>query len=164
MQTADQSWILCRSKPNQQKWAMENVRRVRPDYECYLPRWYNPDLRRIDYMFGTYMFVRVIARQWHCLQGVWGLASVLIGLEGLALTVLDSDIEKIKRLENRNGLVQLDLRRLQPGAGVRIVAGPLQFQVGRFARHGARGRVYVVLDLLGKETRVELDEKIVAAM
>jgi transcription antitermination factor NusG len=156
----DQSWILCRSKPNQQAWAVENVARVRPDYECYLPRWHNPDTRKVEYMFGTYMFVRVIDRQWHCLNGIWGLAYVMVNNAG-ATTVPDADIVRIKKDEGRNGLVKIDLKRLQPGAEVRITAGPLQFCFGRFQRRSRKGYVRVALDLLGKETSVELDEKVV---
>jgi transcription antitermination factor NusG len=160
----DQSWILCRSKPNQQRWAVENVARVRPDYECYLPQFYDPDLRRMAYMFGTYMFVRIIERQWHCLSGIWGLASVLVSAEGTACTVKDEEIAGIRKLEDRNGVVKIKLKRLEPGAEVRITAGPLQFCYGRFVRHTRKGYVRVALDLLGKETSVELDEKAVAAV
>src|SRR5271155_5412155 len=97
----DQSWILCRSKPNQQRWAAENVKRVRPDYECYLPRFYDPDARKTIFMFSQYMFVRVIGRQWHCLQGIWGLSCVVKNMDGYALTVIDREIERIKNLEDR---------------------------------------------------------------
>ena len=38
----------------------------------------------------------------------------------------------------------------------------LIFHVGRFVKHGRRGRVSVLLDLLGKAVPVELDEKIVS--
>ena len=155
----DQTWILCRSKPNQQRWAVENIARVRPDYECYLPRWYDPDLRKIAYMFGTYMFVRVIERQWHCLSGIWGLAYVMTNNEG-ACAVKDAEIDGIRKLEDRTGVVKIKLKRLEPGAEVRIVAGPLQFTFGRFIKHSRKGFVRVSIDgLLGKSTPVELEER-----
>ena len=154
----DQSWILCRSKPNQQAWAVENVARVRPDYECYLPRWYNPDLRKVVYMFGNYLFVRVIQRQWHCLSGIWGMAYVLTNLDG-ACIVPDRDIERIKKLEDKHGVVRLNLRRLQPGARVMITAGPLKFNYGTF-RDGKKDVCRVELDsFLGKSVTTLVDRK-----
>jgi transcription antitermination factor NusG len=115
------------------------------------------------YMFGTYMFVRIIDRQWHCLRGIWGMSNVLTNKEGVQV-VPDRDISKIRAMEDRHGVVKIVLRRLQPGAEVQILAGPLQFSFGRFIKHGRRGRVYVSLDMLGKETSIELPEKAVVAV
>ena len=89
------------------------------------------------------------------------MAYVLTNMEG-ALVVPDRDIDKIRGMEDKHGVVKLNLRRLQLGAEVRITAGPLQFHMGRFVKHGRRGRVSVLLDLLGKAVPVELDEKIVS--
>ena len=76
--------------------------------------------------------------------------------------VKDAEIADIRKLEDRNGVVKIKLKRLELGAEVQITAGPLQFCYGRFQRHSRKGYVRVAVDLLGKETSVELDEKVVA--
>jgi hypothetical protein len=162
----ERSWILCRSKHNRQEWASENIRRVRPDYEVYLPRYYDPDLRKVVFMFGNYMFVRAVAGQWHCLSGVWGLSCVVLSrVMEEPYIVIDSEINRIKGMEDKNGVVKMALRRLQPGARIIITAGPLQFCAGWFKNHSRRGFVVVEVDgLLGKSAPVELEQKIVSPM
>ena len=160
----ERRWILCLSKHNRQEWASENIRRVRPDYEVYLPRYYDPDLRKVVFMFGNYMFVRAVAGQWHCLSGVWGLSCVVLSrVHEEPYVVIDREIDRIKRMEGKNGVIKMDLRRLQPGARVTITAGPLQFRAGWFKSHSRRGFVVVDVDgLLGKSSPVELDQRAVS--
>jgi transcription antitermination factor NusG len=64
----------------------------------------------------------------------------------------------------RSGLIDLPKLRLEPGARVRVLQGPLQDQIGLLATLRPHERVLVLLQLLGGQQRVELAKDAIEAI
>jgi transcription antitermination factor NusG len=61
-------------------------------------------------------------------------------------------------------LIELPKLRLEPGARVRVLQGPLQDQIGLLAALRPHERVLVLLQLLGGQQRVELAQSSIEAV
>jgi transcription antitermination factor NusG len=68
------------------------------------------------------------------------------------------------RSRERAGLIELPKLRLEPGARVRILQGPLQDHIGLLAALRPHERVLVLLQLLGGQQRVELARNVIEAV
>ena len=81
-------------------------------------------------LFPGYAFVLVAASWW---TARWSPGVIRIIMNGLQPAhVSDAVINEIKSRE-RGGLVELPKLRLEPGARVRVLQGPLQDQIGLLA-------------------------------
>ena len=77
-------------------------------------------------------------------EDAWGLGS-------------DNIIDDIQRHEDENGFVVLgDRAGLKKGDKVRITDGAMADQIGIFDAPSDQHRVYLLLELLGREVRVRL--------
>jgi transcription antitermination factor NusG len=71
--------------------------------------------------------------------------------------VRDDEIERMRRQENRDGIIVLPLVRFQPGERLRVTRGPLRDQVGIVhAGMTARQRVAVMFTMFSRECCVDL--------
>src|SRR5262249_60611334 len=94
----------------------------------------------------------------------WSPGVVRLIMDGwLPAQVPDAVIGEIRSRE-RNGWVELPKLRLEPGARVRVLQGPLQDQIGLLAALRPHERVLVLLQLLGGQQRGELARNAVAAI
>ena len=85
--------------------------------------------------------------------GVVGLVSM--GTEPAALA--DGVIEDIRAREGEDGVIDLEAERaLRAGDEVRVCDGPFRDAVGLFAAAGDRERVFVLLNLLGRQVRARI--------
>ncbi|MEX0852708.1 MAG: transcriptional activator RfaH [Bauldia sp.] len=102
--------------------------------------------------FPRYLFVEMVLGRdrWRSVNGTVGVARLV--MEGdQPMPVAPGVVEALLALADSSGLLSLE-RRLEPGQRVRIVTGPLAGLVGQLAALDERGRVKVLLDVLG--TRV----------
>jgi transcriptional antiterminator RfaH len=121
-------------------------------YECYLPRIRAHS--RITVLFPGYLFVRVIDRWWTISNTVGVIALLRSGDKPAQLR---DDVVTAIRSKERNGLVKLPQPPgLKIGDKVRIVRGSFQDRVGLFDGMSARDRSHVLLELLGRQVRVEI--------
>ena len=74
---------------------------------------------------------------------------------GRAQGVADRIIDDIRSRE-RNGIVELPERQLRPGDRVRILAGPFQGELALYQSMRPRERIEVLLQLLGRQSRIVL--------
>jgi len=127
---------------------------------AYLPlmrQWPRPAVGSdVAPLFPGYLFVRASARRLHRVQhtpGVRGL--VVFGGEPARLN--DAVIDFLRAREGADGIVRTD--PLPGGAAVRITNGPLRGLVAVLdSRLIGRERVLVLLDILQRQTRVEMPE------
>jgi transcriptional antiterminator RfaH len=143
-------WAVAQAETLFEHVAQRNLERV--GFESYLPRI---EIRhRIVPLFPSYFFVRIVA--------VWGVIVAtpgvirLLGADEQPSRVLDAVVDGIRRREV-NGVVQLPKQRgLAIGDRVRVANGTFNGQFGLYAGQAPHDRIAVLLELLGRSTRVEL--------
>lgn len=157
----EKKWIVARTQSNREKWAAENV--ARQGFEFYLPRIqeaYKAHGRVVETgrpLFPCYLFVRTDG-PWRFLTGTFGVAGIILNGEGPAI-LPDDAVDQLKALEV-DGYVSLPPPPapidLIPGDTVRIQSGALEGQTGVYEGMASATRQRVLLDYLGKRTRVLL--------
>ncbi|HQU15388.1 MAG: transcription/translation regulatory transformer protein RfaH [Chromatiales bacterium 21-64-14] len=156
------SWYLVYGKPRQERVALENLRRQ--GFEAYFPLVRQRRRRRgqavltVEPMFPRYLFVCFDAERdhWGPIRSTLGVVS-LVRFGAALARVPDSLVALLRSREDGEGVQDLPAPGFRPGAGVRIVVGPLAGYEGIF--HGANGRdrVTVLLHVCGQHTPVQLD-------
>lgn len=148
-------WIAVKTKTRRERWARDNI--VAQGFECYLPVIEGKD-RKLEALFPRYLFVKYTG-PWHVLLNTYGVSGLV--MTGDRPDVMpDKQIKKLKRLENRDGVIvlpsQVQQRKAEPKPGdhVKIQAGALQGKVGIYEGQDSRDRVRVLMDYLGRKTPV----------
>ena len=161
-------WFAVCCKPRQEQVAQENL--VRQGFHVYLPRIQLKKRRRgcwidvIEVLFPRYVFIRVDTTKKsvasvHSTRGVVGL--VRFGEQ--PAVVADDVIEAIIRREVPDTGLHQDCRPLFcAGDAVRMVEGPFVGMEGIFVQEEGEKRVMVLLELLGKSSKVRMDRDLVA--
>jgi transcriptional antiterminator RfaH len=149
-------WIVVKTKPSQEKWAAENVKRQ--GCKFYLPQY--PQMVRVRQkvqemrgkpLFPSYLFVDTEARsdQWRWLLGTFGVSSVMMRGDKPAPIPLKV-IDDLVRRQGEDGLILLPVRQqFHEGQKVRVRNGPFQSYLGLYKGQTAGDRQKVLLDFLG---------------
>ena len=155
-------WYAVYTQCRMETWARANL--WERGVEAYLPRYHKRrrHARRTEWiaapLFPRYLFARVdLSNTGRRLVGAApGVVSlVCMGREPASLA--DAVIEDIRAREGEDGLIDLERERaLRPGEEVRVCEGPFRDAVGLFAAPGDRDRVFVLLNLLGREVRARI--------
>ncbi len=155
-------WFVVRTHPNGEFKAMHHVQRQGFDayLPCYLKR--RRHARKVDHvrspLFPGYLFVGMNPEtaRWRALNSTVGVAE-LICHGGQPAPVPDDIIEDIRQHEDEQGLVVLgDRAGLKKGDKVRITDGAMTDHIGIFDAPSDEQRVYLLLELLGREVRVKM--------
>lgn len=146
-------WYVVMTKPQRENWARENV--LKQGAEPYLPR-----VSPTEVLFPSYMFVCTTGA-WRFLRGTFGVMDVVAFGESPA-QVPHRDIAGIRALEGPDGFVQLPdwqhrQRLPRPGEEVEVRSGLFEGSRGLCEGMPGHDRVCLLLDLLGRRTRVTLD-------
>lgn len=152
------------TKPNCEALASTNL--ARQGYEHYCPRFRVERPQKsalIRPLFPRYMFI-LIERTWYSIRGTRGISTVLMN-EGGPQYLPDTIIESLRRREGSDGLVNLTPPpRFLPGDAVKTPEGPLAGHLMIYEGMSAKDRVNVLIEMLGRKTRVEVPEsELVAA-
>ena len=162
-------WYVLNTHVHAETKAAFHIRRQ--GFECYLPRYMKRcrHARRIDHvptpMFPRYLFARFDADndQWRSLRSTIGVVSLIFQGERPA-PLSEEAITEIQSREDERGMVALSAKRdFVSGDKVRIIEGALSEHVGLFDCADARRRVFVLLDLLGREVKVRLPMEAIAS-
>ena len=123
-------------------------------FETYLPLIRVK--KRVVPLFPAYIFVRLGETGWSRVDGTVGVRSLLRSNEKPA-KITDDVLEAI-RSQEKNGLIKLPEKGplWQKGDRIRIASGSFLGQIGLFDGMTAHERVFVLLDLFGRQTRTEL--------
>ena len=142
---------------------------LKQGYGAYLPRYrrIRRHARRVERvlapLFPRYLFVRVDmeVQRWRPILYTWGVHD-LVRFGNKPAPVPDQVIEQIVGREDENGAVRLDLPQFIEGQSLRITDGALSDIVGLFSEMKSDRRVVMLLEILGRQVRVEVPAEGVA--
>jgi len=153
--------VVVRTKPQRELYAADNL--ARQGYEYYLPRIlvHQVNMHRIipQPLFPCYIFVHVVDR-WRSLLSTYGVLSLVTHGSSPAI-IPDTEIQKLKQREDDNGFVLLEEAPagFRPGDTVRVKEGLHAGTKGIYDGVSARDRVRVLMDYLGRKTKVLISEE-----
>jgi transcriptional antiterminator RfaH len=163
------SWHVVQVHPHAEAKAQRHL--ARQGFATYLPRYLKRrrHARRTETvaapLYPSYLFVTFnpLIHRWRSIHSTIGVARLVCNGD-VPAAVDDAIIYGLKSREDAEGFIQL-ARRPQFVAGdkVRINDGLFCNCLGLFEGMGARERVAVLLELLGRKVRVVLDEELVVA-
>jgi transcription antitermination factor NusG len=158
-------WFVARVHPSRENSAQFNLERL--GFRSFAPR-----VRRtvrharksrtvLAPLFPGYIFLILdLSRdRWRAVNSTFGVASLIMGAEQ-PMPVPSGVVEALMVSEN-SGLIRLD-DDLAIGQKVRIVSGPFAEALCRLVHLDDRGRVRVLLELMGTEVTAQLDRARVA--
>lgn len=152
-------WHVVQTQPRQERVAFAHL--ARQGFTPYLPllRKTRRHARRTDVvtqpLFPGYLFAGFDpdAARWRAVNGTTGcLRLICCGDRPAALP--ERVIEAIRAREDTEGFVTLNPPSFLPGMAVRIVEGPFADLTGLFEARTDQERVVLLLNLLGRPTRV----------
>jgi transcription antitermination factor NusG len=162
----EERWFVARTLPHQENRAQLNLHRL--GFRSFVPR-----LRRtvrharrlrdtLQPLFPGYIFVIIdlSKHRWRSINGTFGVASLIMGAEQ-PRPVLQGVVEGLIASCKTCGVVRLD-DSLEIGQRVRIVSGPFAETLCRLAHLDDRGRVRVLLEIMGMEVAAQLDRSAIA--
>jgi transcriptional antiterminator RfaH len=159
---ARKRWFVVRTHPNGEFRALANI--LRQGFDVYLPRYLKRrrHARKTDTvqtpLFPGYLFVGMDPDcvRWRALNSTIGV-SELICHSGQPAPIPDDVIEDIRRHEDENGYVVLgEHAGLKQGDKVRITDGAMTDHIGIFDAPSDQHRVFLLLELLGRQVRVKM--------
>ncbi len=154
-------WHLLLCKPNQNHVAFRHLRRQ--GVELFMPRhkaerrWRGRIIQDVRPVFAGYVFFSPdpIQPNWHKIRTAPGVAQ-LIGFGANGPAVVPSEIVGgIMQRCDAEGLLQQD-QDLSSGDKVRITSGPFRDFVTTIEQVDPERRIHVLLELLGRSTKVVL--------
>ena len=162
-------WYVVHTHARAEAMAREHLERQ--GFETYLPCYLRRrrHARRVEEvpapLFPRYMFVTFDPGRvaWRPILSTIGVSNLLSEGER-PLPVPEGVVEEIAAQENDDGLVSM--AREEPyrrGDMVRVTGGPMGGLIGLFDGLSDRERVWVLLDLLGRQLRVKVPDAAVAA-
>ena len=144
---------------------------TRQGFSTYLPRYLKRrrHARKIETvtapLFPRYLFVAIdrATQGWRSIQSTIGVARlVCTGDEPAAVPL--GVISDLRQREDENGLIPLNIApRFAPGDKIRVLDGLFTGCLGLFQGMTDQERVAILLDMLGRKTRVVLDGEAVTA-
>ncbi len=171
MQAAQPNWFAVVTKPRQEQIALENLQRQ--DFECFLPLAENPYQKRnkknkrlIEPLFPRYLFINAIAEVQNLapVRSTRGVISMVRFGTELAV-VPDSIIQAIKnRIDPTTGLIQIKPVEIKTGDKVRVFDGPLAGITGIVHERNSETRTLILMELLGRQTIVQVDSLLLQAL
>lgn len=132
-------------------------------FRSFLPRFQKTvrharQLREvIALVFPGYIFLILDAERdrWRSINGTFGVAR-LVSAQGRPIPVPSGIVEALIAAVDQSGLVRLG-GELRPGQAVRVVAGPFAGGLGVLERLDTKGRVRVLLKIMGGEAPFIMD-------
>lgn len=152
------SWLVAFTKPRSEILAQEHLERQ--GFEVLCPMMRVQKQRRFKWtwveepLFPRYLFVGAKKGQsWAPVRSTVGVAS-LVKFGGIYATVPDILIEALRQGAEA---VQVHRPLFQQGQKLRIIAGPYASLEAVFEMQEGTDRAMVLLDLLGRQTRLSVD-------
>lgn len=152
-------WFVVYTQPLKETVARQHLEEQ--GYDVYLPMFKKTrrHARRIDEvlqpLFPRYLFVALDLKldAWRAVNGTRGVAYLLLN-DGNPLGISTSIIEELKILEN-DGVVPIEcVSTFTKGESLRVVDGAFKDQVAVFQRMDDKQRVQLLLNFLGRDTRI----------
>lgn len=168
MMTGSQ-WYVAQTHPRSEAKAAEQLQRQ--GFSTYLPRFSKRrrHARRVDVvavpLFPRYLFVSVdmATQRWLSIRSTVGVTRLICNGD-VPAAVHGSIVEALRQREDERGFIQLAQRPFRMGEELRVLDGAFTGTLGMFEGMTDNERVTILLDLLGRKVRVNIDmESVVAA-
>jgi transcriptional antiterminator RfaH len=159
------AWYVVRSKPRAEAFAAANLRSK--GVEVFYPRLASRLARNTttEPLFPGYLFARlVLDRQYHVVAWTPGVAH-LLGFGGGQPSAIDEGIVSSLRARAGGDEILFPRPAFRVGDPVEVRSGPFAGLLAVIDRPcSAAGRVHVLLDLLRRQTRIDLPASAVAPL
>ena len=167
MNVCSQNWFAVYTKPRQEQIALFNLEGQ--SFECFLPmaeangQCRSARIKALhEPLFPRYLFLKAAPEAQslatvRSTRGVVGLVRAgfeLIKIHGSVIAALKT------RMHPATGLIRIDSIGLNNGDRVRVSDGPFATLEGVFKEHRGRTRSLLLLEILGRETAVEVDARL----
>jgi transcriptional antiterminator RfaH len=157
----NRSWYLVYTKPRQENLAQENLQRQ--GYETYLPRIYQSrrrngrHIKTIEAFFPRYLFIKLDTEtdNWAPIRSTIGV-SKMVRFDGIPAVVPEQLIQSLQSNDDEDGIQNLVQKNLMRGDKVTIIDGPLAGYQGIYQQQNSAERVAVLVDLVGKNTLLNI--------
>ena len=152
-------WFAVFTRPSQERRALANLERQ--GFACFLPEVESGRHLRIEPLFPRYLFLNALpgVQNMTPIRSTYGVSRLVRFGERLA-TLPEKVVEAIRaRVDSETGLVRLPRPVLAPGDRVRVSVGPLAGTEAIFKAEKSRQRVLLLMELLGRQTTVEVDAR-----
>lgn len=154
-------WYVAQLRPNQQRIAARNL--TRQGFEAFMPeiirdvKTVRGFVQKKKSLFPGYLFVAVQrgAERWHSISSTRGVCRLVSFGGRLPAPVPIGLIASLRERTDSDGLL-LPEPRLERGQAVVVTRGPFADFLATVERNEDDARVWLLLDLLGQQTRVEL--------
>ncbi|MBN8811841.1 MULTISPECIES: transcription termination/antitermination protein NusG [unclassified Sphingomonas] len=154
----DKCWYLAQAKPNALAIAELNLRRQ--DFETFIPRQVrtrrmrNGFAKELRPLFPGYLFVLAhsTAAAWRSINGTLGIARLVQFGDARPSPIPDALITSLRESCDADG--RFEPESPQPGERVRLLTGPFADFIGTVEKVAPGQRIWVLLDLLGRATRI----------
>jgi transcriptional antiterminator RfaH len=162
-------WYAVNTHPREELKALSHLQRQ--DYQVYLPRYAKKirHARKVKQVvrpfFPRYLFVNLnlAVTGWRSIRSTIGVSDIVcFGDQPAPLPA--GVVEALQSQEDADGFIKFARQnRLKPGDSVIVLSGPFARQLGLCDGVSDNERVAILLDLLGRKVRVQLDADVVAA-
>lgn len=151
------AWHLIHTKPRQERIAREQLERQ--GFQTYLPEIRQAGRSRVSILplFPRYLFIRLTAGldDWTPIRSTRGVSSLVrIGMNPARIS--DQLVDNIRKREGTDGLHRLPVEVFSSGDRIRLVKGSFADCEAIFCEQRAENRVIILLDMIGKQNRVEV--------
>lgn len=151
------NWLVAQTKANKMQLAMSNLQRQ--GFASFAPLERKTQRRQGKFLqitapyFGNYLFVslRGTTAPVSRIRSTYGI-SRLVEFGGNIAQVPQQLIEELKNRCDDAGCLQLP-STTQAGDTIRVIGGPLHGHLGKVEQMASSGRIWVLLDILGQESR-----------
>lgn len=166
--SANSIWFVAQTQSKSEVKASANL--ARQGFETYIPRYLKKvrHARRVTAtrapLFPSYIFVKIdIEKQrWRAINSTIGITR-LIGNDEIPTPLAHGIVESLKKREDANGLLELasSATRFKTGDVVRVLGGAFDSCCGFFEVDADDERVTILLEMLGRKVRVEVDPDLI---
>ena len=162
-------WFVAHIQPCKEQLAERHL--LEQGFNVYLPQFkkIRRHARRVEEvlspLFPRYIFVELDLSldQWRCVNGTRGVQYLIMN-DGRPASVPNSIVNELKLRADENGVVPLEVISLfSKGDAIRIKHGALEGCLGTVERFDDNKRIQLLLEFLGRETRVSMPLEVVEA-
>jgi transcription elongation factor/antiterminator RfaH len=163
--TPGERWYVVRTQAQRELQATKQLENQ--EFRVFLPRHLKNrrHARRVETvsapLFPQYLFtvLDLTKDRWRCINGTLGVDRVLI-CAGEPQPVPHGLIESLIQVADADGTICFDFQ-LREGQTIKVGAGPFADVIGRLEKLDDKGRVNVLLEMLGGTVRVTLPRLLV---
>jgi transcription antitermination factor NusG len=157
----EERWFAARTLAHYENTARFNLHRM--GFRSFIPRFWrtvrhaNKSRNVLAPLFPGYIFVILdLSRdRWRSVNGTTGVASLIMGVEQ-PMPVPTGVVEALISRIGSSGAIRFD-RDLEVGERARILSGPFAETLCRIERLDDRGRVRVLLEMMGGQVVAQVD-------